>query len=200
MSTSKIEAIELVYVIYDYLIGIDNICLAPFLAGWPSEPFKTRTVPQNTLPVLSYLPEVVAETNVETERIIKMLKISAKHLRWGQTYTAVDFGPTFLEKYGWAELIGLRGPIDSKNIACGFLLLGPDIEYPKHSHEADEVYVPLTSQTLWVQGFDDWVSRPSGVPIYHGSLLTHGMRTESTPLLALYLWRGGNLTQKSNID
>ncbi|MBW2249580.1 MAG: hypothetical protein JRF60_02855 [Deltaproteobacteria bacterium] len=105
-----------------------------------------------------------------------------------------------LKKYGWTELIGLRGPIDSKNIACGFLLLGPDIEYPKHSHEADEIYIPLSSETLWMQGDDPWVSRPGGIPIYHRSWLTHGMRTESTPLLAVYLWRGGNLAQKSHID
>lgn len=200
MTASKTKAIELVYVIYDYLIGMDDICLAPFLADWPSEPFKTRTIFQSTLPVLSYLPGFVTETNAETDKIVKMLKTSAKHLYWGQTYSAEDFGANFLENYGWTELIGIRGPIACKDIACGFLLLGPDIEYPKHSHEADEVYVPLSSQTLWVQGNDDWVSRPSGVPIYHGSWIAHGMRTESIPLLALYLWRGGNLTQKSNID
>ncbi|MBW2562593.1 MAG: transcriptional regulator, partial [Deltaproteobacteria bacterium] len=68
------------------------------------------------------------------------------------------------------------------------------------SHEADEIYIPLSSETLWMQGDDPWVSRPGGIPIYHRSWLTHGMRTESTPLLAVYLWRGGNLAQKSHID
>ena len=129
-----------------------------------------------------------------------MLEISAKHLCWGQTYSAEDFGTDFLEKYGWVELIGLRGQIKSKDIACGFLLLGPGIEYPKHSHEAEEVYIPLSSNSLWIQGDDDWISRPSSVSIYHRSLLSHGMWTGNSPLLALYLWRGGNLTQKSHID
>lgn len=200
MSTFKTEAVELANIIYDYLIGLDDIRLAPFLADWPSKPFKTRTVFQSTLPVLTYLPDLVVESHAKTERIVKMLGISAKFLSWGQTYSKENFGVIFLKKYGWTELIGLRGPIDSKNIACGFLLLGPDIEYPKHSHEAEEIYIPLSSQALWVQGDDDWVSRPSGVPIYHRSWLTHGMRTESTPLLALYIWRGGNLAQKSHID
>jgi hypothetical protein len=105
-----------------------------------------------------------------------------------------------LEKYGWAELIGLRGPVPSTEIACGFLLLGPHIEYPEHSHEAEEVNIPLNAPTFWMRGHDEWVSRPAGVPLYHESWLVHAMRTEATPLLALYLWRRGDLTQKSRID
>jgi len=198
MSISK--TIELVNIIYDYLIGIDEICLSPFLAYWPSKPFKTRIVSQSTLPVLSYLPELVADTNVKIERMAKVLRTSAEHLSWRQTYSTQDFSADFLKKYGWTELIGLRGPIESMDIACGFLLLGPGIEYPMHSHESTEVYIPLSSQALWRQGNDTWVSRPSGAPIYHRSWLTHGIRTESTPLLALYLWRGGDLAQKSHID
>jgi hypothetical protein len=194
------EAIELVNVIYDYLNGTDDIHIASFLEDWPSIPFKIRTVSQNTLPVLSFLPELIVEENTKIKKIIEMLEASKTQLRWGQTYSTEDFGAAFLEKYGWTELIGLRGPIASEHIACGFLLLGPGLEYPKHSHEAEEIYIPLISGTLWVQGNDDWISRPGGKPLYHRAWLTHGMRTESTPLLALYLWRGGDLTQKSHID
>lgn len=197
---SETSTMELVNIIFDYLKNIDDSCLYPFLANWPSKPFKTRMVSRHLLPVLSYLPEIDVDENDKAEEAVKTLKACAECLHWGQTYTAEDFGTTFLKKYGWTELIGLRGPIASKDIACGFLLLGPNIEYPKHSHEAEEVYVPLNSQTLWMQGKGDWTSRQSGVPIYHRPRLAHGMRTGSTPLLALYLWHGGNLAQKSNIE
>ena len=200
MAAASTKAMALANAVYDYLIGLDEIGLSLFLKDWPCEPFNTRFVSQTDLPVLSYFSKLVPGTNKEAEKQVKMLKTSAEHLCWGQTYTAEDFGAGFLEKYGWTELIGLRGPTDSKDIACGFLLLGPDIEYPMHSHESVEVYVPLSSQGLWVQGNDPWVTRPSGVPIYHRSWLTHGMRTESESLLALYLWRGGDLAQKSHID
>jgi hypothetical protein len=197
---SESAAIELVNIIFDYLNQIDDSCLVPFLANWPSKPIKTRTVSRSLLPVLSYLPGIDVKENDKAEETIKTLKAFAEHLPWRQTYTAEDFGLTFLENYGWTELIGSRGPIASKDIACGFLLLGPNIEYPKHSHEAEEVYVPFSSQTLWVQENDEWVLRPNGVPIYHSSWLPHGMRTGSNPLLALYLWRGGNLAQKSHVN
>jgi len=60
------EAIELVNVIYDYLNGTDDIHIASFLEDWPSIPFKIRTVSQNTLPVLSFLPELIVEENLDS--------------------------------------------------------------------------------------------------------------------------------------
>ncbi len=191
---------ELVKEIHTYLAGRDDSALSPFLADWPAEPFKTRTANLSTLPVVTCLPQLAAGAQAETAALIHSLTASTEHLFWGQTYIAEDFGADFLLNYGWTELIGLRGPIASRNIACGFLLLGPDTLYPRHSHAAEEVYVPLSAPTFWVQGDNEWVSRPSGVPIYHRPWLSHGMRTESTSLLALYLWRGGDLAQKSHIE
>jgi hypothetical protein len=129
-----------------------------------------------------------------------MLVSLASYLTWNQTYSAEDFGAGFLEKYGWTEFIGQRGPIASYRMACGVLLLGPEIEYPRHSHEAEEVYVPLTGPTLWQRSDQDWTYRAPGRPVYHSSWVPHAMRTEKVPLLALYLWRGGDLVQKSRIE
>ncbi|MEA2079418.1 MAG: dimethylsulfonioproprionate lyase family protein, partial [Pseudomonadota bacterium] len=161
---------------------------------------KMRSVFPRCLPVLSWMPVAVKAAGKQTEFMVNMLASLANHLTWGQTYSAQDFGAGFLEKYGWTEFIGLRGPIASNSMACGFLFLGPQIEYPRHSHEAEEVYVPLTGQTLWQRGDQDWAYRAPGLPIYHASWVPHAMRTESVPLLALYLWHGGNLVQKSRIE
>lgn len=145
------------------------------------------------------MPEAVNAAGKKAEIIADMLASLAYHLAWGQTYSAEDFGAGFLKKYGWTELIGLRGPIASNRIACGFLLLGPQIEYPLHRHEAKEVYVPLTGQTLWRRSNQDWAYHEPGQPIYHDSWVPHAMRTKAVSLLALYLWRGGDLVQKSHI-
>ena len=197
---SDTPALILLNIVFDYLKNVENSYITKFLVNWPSKPFKTRKVSQCLLPVLSYLPEINVNENDKAVPVIKTLKVYANDLCWGQTYTAADFGEAFLEKYGWTELIGVRGPVKSRDIACGFLLLGPNIEYPKHSHEAEEVYVPINSEAWWIQENDDWVSRQRGVPIYHRPWLSHGIRTGSSPLLALYIWQGGNLTQKSHIE
>ena len=195
--TAEDNIVPLVIEIRNFLEDLKDIHLKPFLADWPLTKCVTHSVLPHSLPVLSCLPELVKAAGKKTEVLVKMLSFLANHMAWGQTYSAQDLGFGFLEKYGWTELIGLRGPITSNRVACGFLLLGPEIEYPQHCHESEEVYVPLTGQTLWQQSNQDWVYRASGLPIYHASWAPHAMRTETTPLLALYLWRGGNLLQKS---
>jgi len=189
--------IALIIAIRNFLEGLNDIHLKPFLADWPSANYMTRSVLPHCLPVLSWMPAAVKAAGKKTEVIVKVLASLANHIAWGQSYSAQDFGAGFLEKYGWTELIGLRGPIASNRMACGFLFLGPQIEYPRHSHGAEEVYVPLTGQTLWQRSNQDWAYRAPGLPIYHASRVPHAMRTETVPLLALYLWRGGNLVQKS---
>jgi hypothetical protein len=192
--------IALVSAIRNFIEGLDDTHPNLFLADWPSAHSISRSITKSSLPVLSCLPAAVKAAGQRTAFMAEMLASLAKNLFWGQTYSAEDFGAGFLEKYGWTELIGLRGPIASRCIACGFLILGPGIEYPRHSHEAEEIYVPLTGKTLWQQGHQDWCYGAAGLPIYHASGVPHAMRTESLPLLALYLWRGGNLVQKSRIE
>jgi len=200
MLNSEANEIELVAGVHTYLSCLNDAHLEPFLANWPSEPFKIRAILPNPLRVVSCMHAVVQATNAEAASIVNGFGASAQYLQWGQTYVAEDFGAAFREKYGWAEMIGQRGPIASDHIACGFLLLAPDTEYPSHRHAAEEVYLPLTGPTFWKMGDDGWENRLIGLPIYHRPWLTHAMRTESVPLLALYLWRGGNLVQKSRID
>jgi len=198
MSNKKI--INLVDIIYKYLASIDDSKLFTFLANWPSSSFKFRSTSNHLLPVMSYLSEIESNENDGSLAVINCLKECAESLYWGQTYTTEDFDETFLSNYGWTEIIGLRGPVASNDIACGFLMLGPDTEYPKHSHEAEEIYIPFNSQTLWIKGNENWMPEQVGVPIYHPSRITHGMRTGPSPLLALYLWQGGNLVQKSVLE
>ncbi|NNL78822.1 MAG: transcriptional regulator [Desulfobacterales bacterium] len=196
----KVEFAALISAIRKFLEELDDPQIKSFLADWPPANFRMRSVVPQTLPVLSWMSEALAAAGKKADYIVNMLASLANHLTWGQTYSAGDFGAGFLEKYGWTELIGLRGPIANDRMACGFLFLGPDIEYPQHSHEAEEVYLPLSGPTLWMRGNADWESRAPCRPIYHGSRLPHAMRTESVPLLALYLWRGGNLVEKSRIE
>jgi hypothetical protein len=200
MSDSGKNFIALLDAIRSFLEELDDTHLITFLADWPPANGRMRSVAPHALPVLSWLPEAVKAAGKNTGHMVNMLASLANHIAWGQTYSAQDFGAEFLEKYGWTELIGQRGPVASSRMACGFLFLGPQIEYPRHRHEAEEIYVPLTGQSLWQRSNQDWAYRASGLPIYHAARMPHAMRTETVPLLALYLWRGDNLTEKSHIE
>ena len=168
------------------------------LADWP-ELRVTRTVAPVGLPVCDVLSVAAEAAPAGFAPLIRGLCDGAGGLRWGQTYGAGDFGADFLRGYGWTELIGLRGPIASAAVAVGFLLLGPGVHYPPHAHEATEVYLPLSGVAEWMQGEAPYAPVAPGVAIRHPSWMPHGMRTGADPLVAAYVWRGGDLAAKSRI-
>jgi hypothetical protein len=171
---------------------------APFLADLPVLEALRAAAPRR-LPVCGWLTVLAKLAAPATSGLVQEFVAAADALEWRQTYTAADFGREFLDRYGWTELIGLRGPIPSERIACGFLLLGPATEYPSHAHEAEELYLPLAGEALWMRGEESFVARAPGALVEHRSWTTHAMRTRRDPMLAVYLWRGGDLAAKSKI-
>ena len=131
--------------------------------------------------------------------LVELLASNRHGFRWGQTYTAADFGQGFIDNYGWLEVFGTRGHFVQGEIAAGVLLLGPHIVYPDHHHVAEEFYIPLTGGTEWRMGDAAFRLRAAGEVVRHASNVSHAMRTGDDPLLAAYFWRGGPLDQKSII-
>ena len=171
---------------------------ADFLAGLDWQ-MPSRSLPPNTLPCVASLGRMADIAEAPEQELIAELSSAAPELRWGQTYTAADFGQHFLDNYGWVELFGTRGHFVHDSMAGGFLILGPGIVYPDHHHIAEEVYIPLTGTAEWRMGEAPFRLRKGGELIHHASNVTHAMRTAAEPLLAFYLWRGGPLAQRSTI-
>ena len=169
-----------------------------FAGPWPDEGPRRRIEPA-FLPVCAALAEAEQGATALTRGLVSAVVQAAPVLRWQQTYGAGDFGPAFLRGYGWSEFAGLRGPVPSDRLAIGVLLLGPQITYPSHAHEAAEIYVPLSGTALWQRGDAPFAAVEPGQVILHPPWMPHAMRTEDAPLLALYLWRGGDLAAKSVI-
>lgn len=169
-----------------------------FLNDWPERhsAIKIDQFPQH-LPVLQWIDSF--EGDGQNAELVSLLQKRAAGLNWRQSYTVEDFGAGFLAAYGWTEMIGMRVPIQNPNLACGFLVLGPQVEYPDHSHDAEEIYVVLAGEGEFTKGQEGWVSKKSGDIIHHTSGLPHSVRTGKHAVLILYLWRGGDLRQKSKI-
>ena len=170
-----------------------------FTRDWPrtlvARPFVARS-----LPVVSALQGLSRCAAPETRALVELVAAQAGDLDWRQSYAEADFDARFLQNYGWSEWIGERGAFVGEAIACGVLLLGPMTEYPAHSHEAEELYLPLAGRAWWRAGETDWRLLAPGTWIYHPSWTTHAMRTGREPLIAAYLWRAGDLSAKSRID
>ena len=190
---------DLLRLFMSYLDRRGDPRVASFLDAVEPAPAE-RALPPHELACLRYLPRAAALAPGDAAPLAAQLAHASTALRWGQTYDEADFGKTFLDRYGWVELIGTRGHFASDSLAAGFLLLGPDITYPDHHHVAEEIYIPLTPGAEWSKGGRGFVARSAGEVIHHPSKVSHAMRTGREPLLALYLWRGGPLDQKSTIS
>ena len=188
---------EFISAVETSLRRMNDPVIEQFLALWPVQPWRWRETTAGGLPVLRWLGAAIANSASEFQEIAKSLNTLRSNLAWSQTYSATDAHTAFLDRYGWTELIGLRGPVASEALAAGFLLLGPATEYPAHCHVAEEVYVPLSGVAQWRRGDGVWRKQRAGARIYHASCESHAMRTADEPLLALYLWRSGDLAQKS---
>jgi quercetin dioxygenase-like cupin family protein len=173
--------------------------LAPFLEEWPSAS-ERRDVPPSSVPVLRWLAHIRQFAPTSAATLVKALVAAAPTLAWRRSYSPAAVGAQFYENYGWTEFAGLTGPMPSKHLACGVLLLGPHVTYPPHRHEADEIYVPLAGTAAWRHGTGPWRERVPGSVIHHARHEPHAMRTGQEPLLALYLWRSENLDQGSRLD
>jgi Dimethlysulfonioproprionate lyase len=168
------------------------------MRDWPPD-LIARPVVARSLPVVAALRGLAQLAAPETRALVEALEAMAHELDWRQTYSKADFGELFLENYGYNEWIGQRGAFMSDRVACGVLLLGPETEYPDHSHPAEELYLPLAGHAFWRVAQSDWRLRPPGTWIHHPSWTPHAMRTEREPLLTAYVWRAGDLQAKSHI-
>lgn len=123
-------------------------------------------------------------------------------LHWEQSYRAKDnvVGKEMLNGYGFAEIVGKWGPFISESIRAGIGIWGPEINYPIHQHQADEIYSVLDGSTRFIVGNEDPVWKIAGESLFIPSNLPHGFSTTGQALIVLYFWKGGDLRQISSFN
>ncbi len=114
----------------------------------------------------------------------------AAALGWRHWYQVDDRLPGFSRNFAHAEIVGPLGPVSSRDMRCGLILMAPHTLYPSHAHSAVELYLVLGGTAEWQRGAEPWARRPPGAFILHPSGIGHAMRSLDEPLLALYAWHG----------
>jgi mannose-6-phosphate isomerase-like protein (cupin superfamily) len=194
--TTKFD--ELLDRFHAYLASVDEVRVQDAVARIEWD-MPARELEPHPLGCLRHLDRAAELTPARAKQLVQFLAQERGELRWGQTYGESDFGKAFIDNYGWLEVFGTRGHFANDEVAAGVLILGPGIVYPDHHHVAEEIYIPLTGGTEWRMGEGSFHKREAGEVVYHASEVNHAMRTGREPLLALYIWRGGPLAQKSTI-
>ena len=134
------------------------------------------------------------------ERALMSLYVQDRASRhWEQSYTAADaaVGADMLAGYGYTEIVGKRGPFLSERIRAGVGVFAAGVDYPAHRHRAEEIYVVLAGSGTFRLGDAAPETRAAGTVVHVTSQLVHGITMGEEPLVILYLWRGGDLREKS---
>ena len=181
----------------DYLSLREEAEVRDWLGGFDWR-LSERSLKPEPLPPVRHLPAVAPFLGKAETRLGRAFIDHAPGLQWLRSYGPEDFGQHFFDNYAHVELIGTRGHFASSEIAAGLVLYGPNVVYPDHWHVAEEIYIPLTGNGWWSRDGRQHEKRRAGDFIFHESNMKHAIRTDAEPMLALWVWRGGDLAQKGS--
>jgi len=152
------------------------------------------------LPAASFLAAAVDSAGERTCPLVKTFERHNSRLHWEQSYRKEDgvVPDAMLDGYAFAEIIGKQGPFVSERIRAGIGIWGPHIVYPRHQHQAEEIYIVLAGSAEFKIGPAEKTIYSTGEVIYVESDTPHGFRTGGQSLVLYYLWQAGDLRQTSS--
>ncbi|MEM7031714.1 MAG: dimethylsulfonioproprionate lyase family protein [Chloroflexota bacterium] len=111
------------------------------------------------------------------------------HMRWIRTeHYREKLGDAYMENYCYTNVLGYDALIPHDRGIATFFIIGPGRHYPRHHHEAEEIYFPFGGDTLWSQNDEKPRTRPAGELIHNTPWLPHEMITRKTPLFTFCFW------------
>lgn len=192
-----LHSLELLDAVRDYTLSHahpDVARFAPAMRDWGDDWVDVAPI---LLPAANRLAQIIRREDSHP-----LLESFARHyrtLRWEQSYTRAQklVPDAMLDGYCFAEIIGKQGPFISDRIRAGISILGPDIEYPQHHHQAEEIYVVLAGGADFRVGDEPAARRVSGDVIYVAPNQPHGFNTTDDIMVIYYLWQAGDLRETS---
>lgn len=157
-----------------------------------------RDLKPQLVPAVEELPEILEQCGQEEKFLAKTIVEMRNQLQWLQSYTAEDFGQYMVDHYGFVEIIGTRGHYASNEIAAGIVFFGRGVEYPNHWHGSEALYYPITGSGYWSQDKGPYEIKKAGEYVLHEPNEHHALDVPNFPLAAVWIWRGGDLAQKSD--
>ena len=154
------------------------------------------------LPAVAWLSRALSHTQTETHALTALFEQEKSSRRWEQSYSKADglVGQDMLAGYAFAEVIGKQGPFVSERVRAGLGIWAPNIVYPPHRHQAEEVYMVLAGSAEFLLGEGSAAVtsiHEAGEAVFVPSRQWHGFHTGRAPLVVLYIWQDGDLREKS---
>ena len=193
---------RLLEAIQEFVAAHRDPALQRFQAGIAHWGSAWSGVKPQQLPAAQTLTRALAHTTPETHPLTALFERESPWRKWEQSYSKADavVGEDMLAGYGFAEVIGKQGPFVSTRVRSGIGVWGPNIIYPPHRHQAEEVYLLLAGSAEFQLGEGEILTkemRATGEAVQVPSMTTHGFRTLEEPLVVFYIWQAGDLREKS---
>ncbi|MGO1118373.1 dimethylsulfonioproprionate lyase family protein [Rhodovibrionaceae bacterium A322] len=96
-----------------------------------------------------------------------------------------DNDDRFYDGHANAIIVGDGGLEERQDVTIGVSLVAPGIDYPRHRHPPEEIYIVLSPGEWWQEG-RHFSAKNSGDLIHHEPGVWHAMKSTHLPLLALW--------------
>ena len=196
----QIEDLELLDGVREFALAHPHPAVQRFRGSMRDWGDDWVAVEHSHLPASDFLAAAIPTGNQQTRALLETFERHRNRLHWEQSYRKEDgvVPDAMLESYAFAEIIGKQGPFVSERIRAGIGIYGPDIEYPRHQHQAEEIYIVLAGGADFKIGEAEIARYESGDVVSVESNTWHGFRTSDQTLVVYYLWQAGDLRQISN--
>jgi len=158
--------------------------------------------PAEQLAVAELLADSLNHCTDSARQLLQTFNNQNHRLRWEQSYRKQDglVPDAMLAAYGFVEIIGLQGPFVSERVRAGIAIWGPQVNYPQHHHQAEEIYALLSGSADFSFDNNAAQTRRAGDVVFVESHRRHGFQTLDESLVVLYLWQAGDLRQISSFE
>ena len=164
--------------------------VAPVLEALDQARPPARLEPHQ-LPVLRHLDMVKPSGDAAIDAVLEEFLRLAPALPWCRTVGYLDMlSSDYLDNYGYVQLLGPDSIVEHPAVRVGIGLWGPNLHYPAHHHEAEELYHVLAGEPSFADGNGISRSTRPGDAVHHAPWQVHSQDFGATPTVLLYCWTG----------
>lgn len=154
----------------------------------------------SSLPVVDRLADYAALASPQTAPVVRAVAEAARHLFWRRTYSQADgSSPDHIERYGWFDLVGPKGPYSAEGLRIHVGCWGQGLVYPDHSHDPEEHYLVLAGGARFRLGRENWQTLGPGGIFRTPPGAVHSADMRDQPLMALAIWRAADVSIRINL-
>ncbi|MBT3532931.1 MAG: transcriptional regulator [Rhodospirillaceae bacterium] len=145
------------------------------------------------LPICDHLESAFAQARNGPDPIPQLTDAFAAiepTFAWNRRAEAAGVGGDFYDNHANAMIVGGGGLEVRRDVTIGVSLVAPEIQYPRHHHPPEELYIVL-APGKWMQNDNPLAPKMSGDLVHNQPNMWHSMQAMTTPLLAVWcLWVG----------